>query len=333
MVGLLLVGSISPEILVAEDTVILSSRKNPRSQTKLVGEVLDFNGTQLIIRLSTGAEREFPAERVVTILPQRSEAHRAADAAMARHQYQPALAAYRQALARESRRWMRRMLHAQIVWCYRNLGQPKLAGETFLLLVRDDAKTPYFDSIPLAWIPSEPEPGLMQSAHSWMRDENVPAAVLLGASHLLSTNERPAALRRLKRLQLHDDPRIAMLAQAQSWRAAVATASQSDLQQWRQVIESAPEALRGGPYFVLGQAFAQQQEPVRAALALLRVPINHAEDRELAARCLLQAAEALQRIGQNQEAAQLYRELTEDYADRALASVGARRLEALQNDE
>ncbi len=322
-----------PGILIAEDIVILSSGKDQRSQTRLVGEVLDYNGTHLIIRLATGAEREFPTDQVVTIKPDRSEAHQAADAAMARHEYQPALAAYRQALAREPRRWIRLMLRAKMVRCYRNLGQAKLAGDTFLLLVRDDAETPYFDSIPLAWIPGEPAPGLAQQARSWLRDDHVPAAVLLGASHLLSTNERPSALGRLKRLELHDDPRIAMLAQAQSWRAEVATASEDDLQRWQQVIESAPEPLRSGPYFVLGQAYSQQQEPTRAALALLRVPINHPGDRGLAARCLLQAAEALQRTGQAQEAIELYRELTEDYADWAVAAVGARRLKALQNDD
>ncbi len=332
IVGVLVIGTIAAENLMAEDVVILSSDKAQRSQTRLVGEVLAYNGTHLVIRLTSGIEREFPADQVLDIQPQRSEAHQAADTAMNRHDYQPALAAYRQALARESRRWFRHLLLSKMVQCYRNLGQAGPAGETFLILASDKDGTPYFDRIPLAWVPGEPSPGLAQRARSWLRNDDVPAAVLLGASHLLSTNERPAVLGRLKRLQLHDDPRIAMLARAQSWRAEVATASENDLQQWQRIIESAPEALRGGPYFVLGLAYSQQQEPTTAALALLRVPINYPEDRELAARCLLQAGEALQRIGQNQEAIQLYRELTEDYADRPLASIGAQRLKALQDD-
>lgn len=329
----LMLWGLSPVELTAEDVVILSSGQDAKSQTRIVGEVLDYNGTELTIRLNTGAERTFPSDQVFEIQPARSEEHKLGDEALAGFDYTAALAAYQDARRGATRRWVRELIIANMVTCYQNLGQAERAGEMFLILIGDDENSPYFDCIPLAWAPQEPSPQLAQQSRSWLRRDDLPAAILLGASHLLSTNERPAALGRLKRLQLHEDSRIAMLAQAQSWRAAVATASQRDLQQWQQVIESAPQALRGGPYFVLGQALALQQEPTRAALALLRVPINHPQDRELAARCLFEAAGALQRRGQVQDAHQLYRELTEDYTDLSWATVAAQRIEALRKDQ
>ncbi len=329
----LLLWGLGPVELKAEDVVILSSDQNAKSQTRIAGELLDYDGEQLVIRLNTGAERTFPSDQVVDIQPERSEEHTLGDEALARLDFEAALAAYQEARRGATRRWLRELILANMVTCYQNLGQAERAGETFLILIHDDANSPYFDRIPLAWAPQEPSPQLAQQSRSWLRREDMPTAILLGASHLLSTNEQPAALGRLKRLQLHEDPRIAMLAQAQSWRAAVATASERDLQQWQQVIESAPQALRGGPYYVLGQALALQQEPTLAALALLRVPINHPQDRELAARCLFQAAVALERRGQEQEAYQLYRELTEEYANLSWATVAAQRVEALRKDQ
>lgn len=321
----------TPTMTTAEDVVVLAAGPNRNAQTRIAGEVLDYDGAKLVMRLASGEEREFPSDQVLEVLPERSPSHQAADEALAKHDYETALALYRELKNKEIRRWFRQLLIANMVECYQNLGQLEVAGETFLLLVADNPNTPYFDRIPLAWAPTEPSPQLAQHARAWLRRDDVPAAVLLGASHLMSSNDRPAVLGRLERLELHHDPQISMLARAQSWRADVASATEDDLQQWQQVIESAPESLRAGPYSVLGQAYSQQQEPTRAALALLRVPINHPQDRELAARCLFQAAELLQRTGQNDDAYQLYRELTEDYADRAWAGPAARRIESLQD--
>ena len=65
-----------------------------------------------------------------------------------------ALAAYRRARDQEPRLWVDREITAQIVWCYRALGQPTFAAAEFLLLVRADPATPYFDCIPLGWFSS-----------------------------------------------------------------------------------------------------------------------------------------------------------------------------------
>jgi hypothetical protein len=152
---------------------------------------------------------------------------------------------------------------------------------------------------------------------------------LLGASNLLSTNHRAAALERLKPLSFDSDPRIAGLARAQVWRTTLAGVNDLQAESWHREIESIPETLRAGPYYVLGRMLAARHQPDRAALAYLRVPILYPRHRQLAARCLLEAGRELERIGQKSEAASLYRELTAAHSNTPAASEGQSRLQAL----
>ena len=76
-----------------------------------------------------------------------------------------------------------------------------------------------------------------------------------------------------------------------------------------------PAELRAGPYYVVGTARAQWQQPERAALAFLRVPILYPENRRLAASALRLAATALEQLDRPDEAAALQRELQTRYGD------------------
>ena len=155
---------------------------------------------------------------------------------------------------------------------------------------------------------------------------------LLGASHLITTSARPAALNRLKQLALGMDGRIARLAQAQTWRAAVVTADARQLARWEAAIEAMPEPLRAGPYYVLGLGWAQRQAWEQAALALLRVPILYPQHRTVAARSLLDAGRSLEKLDRPHQAAGLYRELMKDYPNSRSATEARARLEELAGD-
>src|SRR3990170_314103 len=134
-----------------------------------------------------------------------------------------------------------------------------------------------------------------------MRRGEMPAAVLLGASHLMSTGARPKALDALSRLTTDTDPPVRFLALAQTWRAAVVTAGPEQVDSWGETIERMPEPLRAGPYYVLGLARAQKQQWGEAALAWLRTAILFPEHRALAARSLLDAGQSLERLGRSQQ--------------------------------
>lgn len=316
-----------------EDVVHVAVGDNARARTKLTGEVLDYTGETLLLRLPGGNERAFPAARVFYIETARSPAHVQGDKLSAQRRYAAALAEYRTALDKETRRWVRREILARLTLCHRELGQAVEAGQHFLLLLESDPNTPYFDVIPLAWDNNEAEnPALKAAAGGWLARGDSSAAQLLGASYLLSSSERTAAVERLKQLSFDRDPRVEWLARAQVWRVSLATASDLQVRSWSEDVEKAPEQLRGGGYLVLGRAWSARQQPARAALALLRVPILYPHHHRLGAAALYEAAVELAKIGQRAEAVSLYREVAKQYPDTPQAALAAGQLDRPQDN-
>jgi TolA-binding protein len=101
------------------------------------------------------------------------------------------------------------------------------------------------------------------------------------------------------------------------------------VQNWTEDLEKMPDALRGGPYYVLGAALSAKHQPARAALAYLRVPILYPADRALAGRALLDGGRELEKIGQKDEAASLYREVVDTHSQTPLATEAQQRLAAV----
>ena len=315
----------------AQDTAYIAGSGG--GQTKITGRVLDYTGRELKWEHPGGQQQSFPAEKVLQIDTPYGRQQTDADVLLAKNQFDRALGLYLKAVDGEPRRWVRRQIIARIVGCYHALDQPQRAGEAFLLLVRDDPDTPYFDCIPLAWMPRELPVDLELAARQWLGREE-PAAQLLGASHLLAGRDRPEALRQLRRLAAGTDRRIAGLALAQTWRAETATATPEQLDGWGRLIEQMPGPLAAGPYFVLGSARAQRQQPEQAALALLRVAILYPQQRLLAAQSLVEAGRALEKLDQGQEALRLYREAIHTYPEQTRAVAEAQsRLEEIGKNQ
>jgi tetratricopeptide (TPR) repeat protein len=310
----------------AEDVVHVAIGENTRTRTRLTGEILDYTGKTLLVRLPGGIERAFPADRVYSVETTRLAEHEAANKLFDQQQFAAALSQYQRAMEKEQRRWVRREILARIVSCHHELGETNAAVQSFMLLVESDPYTPHFDCIPLPWLPGQTSPAVIETAAKWMARQDDPVAALLGASHLLMSVQRTAAAERLRGLSFHSDTRVASLARAQMWRVSFATASEGQLTNWSADVEKMPEALRAGPYFVLGSALAARQQPGRAALAYLRVPIHYPQNRALAGRALLEAGRELERIGQKPEAATLYREVISTHARTPLAEEAEQRL-------
>ena len=332
MVGLIVAALAVP--VAGQDTIYVSGGGDTRGYMKLSGRILDYRGGELRLETAGGSEQVYPADRIVRIDTHHTRQQEEADALFAQGEFGSALALYGQARSSEARAWVRREITARIVWCYRALGQWSRAGEEFLVLIRSDPATPYFACIPLAWVPSQPSMLLEQTARQWFKREEMPAAVLLGASHLMSTASRLQALARLRRLATDpSDRRIEVLSLAQTWRAEAVTADEARLSSWRRTIEQMPQALRAGPYFVLGQGWAGRQGWERAALAFMRVPVLYPEHRIMAARSLLEAGRSLEKLPRTEQAAGVYRELINAYPEVPSAADARRRLEDLANDE
>lgn len=294
-----------PPAAAAKDVVHFSAGKG---RGKMTGQVLDYDGHELRLRMPGGKERSIPADRVLRVETTYTTQQQAAEKLFAALDFAKAKDEFQLALKAEQRVWVRRQIVSRLVRCCRAAGDSAQAGEFFLLLLRSDPDTQYFDCIPLAWQPGEPDAELARKARQWIEMEKNPPAVLLGASHLLASDSAGSSRKALERLAEQADPRIAGLARAQTWRLALATVRGEQISDWLAQIERLPEPLRGGPYFVAGMALARQKRPQPAALALLRVPILYADDRPLAARALLEAGRALEQLDQNDDAQRLYQE-------------------------
>ena len=307
------------------DQVVVATSDGRGTPTKWNGEILDFTGHGLQLRVAGGHEKLLPAARIVAISTTRSAEQQAGDAAFGQGNFRRALGHYRAALEgkQETREWVRRQILAQIVWCYQALGAWESACDYFLILLERDPTTPYFDCLPLAWLPEEPSPSLAKKAKQWLAKTDTPVRTLLGASHLLSTADRPAAVEALGRLSTDHDPRIALLAEAQGWRTVAFQATDKQTTAWQQAAAKMPEDLRAGPDFMIGSALAPRH-PAEAIVWLLRPAILYPRERQVAAAGLAAAAAALDKLDRHAEALLLWTEIATAFADQALLAKQAR---------
>ncbi len=261
-----------------EDVVFVSTG-SAGGHARLGGEILDYSGSGLRIRVVGGHEKLIPANKILGIETYYTRPHGGANRMFEVGKFADAVSLYQDALNNnnEPRRWVRRQIMAQMIRCYDALGRPDRAGNGFVALVEEDPETPHFDCIPLAWLPRQPSPAMEQLARSWTRSKQ-PAVALLGSSYLLQTGDRQDSLSRLRQLAAGPDRRVAQLAMAQTWRASIPTATIQQIDAWNQAVEKMPEGLAAGPYFVLGTAWIQKQQWEKAALTLMRLPIPHTSD-------------------------------------------------------
>ena len=318
---------------VAEDQVTYATGPDGGSRTTVRGTILDHTGQKLTLRSAMGSPQEIPASRVLEVSTEWSPTKVKADRSFGDHQYDQALRLYGQALGDESRVWAQREILAQMICCLRQLERIEQATDFFLRLVQSDPETIWFGRIPLSWQTVQPPPALEKRAEQWMQNADSPAARLIGASWLLGTRHRAAAIEALQRLASQGQVRIASLATAQLWRTQAATVDEAGLERWADLLQKMPREVRPGALYVYAQALAARGHSERAALAWLRIGLLYADhDRSLAAWGLLSAGRELERMGDHRQAASLYREILRDYAGTTTATRATARLESLGGD-
>lgn len=314
----------------SEDRVVLAPAKGSGPKTTLRGEILDYRGDSLRLRLTNGKEETFDSARVIELQTNWPAGLARGETAWRRGEWEGAIAAYREAATSDSRAWVRRRVLARMIEALRDARRIADAGDAFLALHRADSSTPYFHVIPLDWTVTGPDAESVETrAREWLKNDAVAPAVLLGASWLLSRDARPEAQAALRRLLSEKDPRIVHLAGAQLWRTRVAAAVDDDVARWRAQLERMPDELRPGPTFILGLVDSRRDDAPTAALEFLRIPILWSDHRELAARSLWEASRQLDRAERDAEAAQLAREIVVQYPHSAAAPAAQARLDQL----
>jgi len=328
-----------------EDVVFLAPAKPGGPSRRVTGKILDYNGQHMTFRQASGMEATFPAKRIVKYQSTWLSEHAEGDQLYRKGQLKQAVEKYRAAIRQESRRWVRRLILANMIDCDYNLGHVDRAAKEFATLVSDDPQVLHFDRIPLCWRTRVPPPSLERQAKDWIQKGSTPVSLrLLAASWLLATRDRAIAKKQLEHLSINRDRRIASLAAAQLWRMEQVTATAKDVRRWRLAVEKMPCSIRSGPYFIVGLALARQaqqaqqspQTPTKvktalreqATLSLLHIPILYPRQRTLAAESLLAAGELLERCGYQKEANRLYQEIIDDHPENRLADIARQRMEA-----
>jgi tetratricopeptide (TPR) repeat protein len=313
----------------AEDTVTLLAGKDAKTRTNRIGEIVEYTGETLQLKSSSGRVENFPTARIIDIRTQWIPAHERGDSLRAEGKLEEALTAYKQAKRDEPRAWVRRRIMASLVGCYAELGRFDFAGDEWLAIVSSDPSTQHYDVIPVAWQSLPPDAALQARAAAWLNSKAPPAQVL-GASWLLGGSQRRGAIEMLDGLVTSKivDPRIRALAQIQLWRTKLVSTKPEEVQRWQAAVEQMPAEVRAGGYFVVGEGLARLDQPERAALAFLRIPLVHNQQRTMAADALLAAAKLLQeKLGRSEEAVGLYREVLSGYSRTLAAGEAKAKLE------
>jgi tetratricopeptide (TPR) repeat protein len=316
----------------AQDAVIIAGQEGRPPVTRR-GEIVELTGTELRLKTAAGRIEPIPRERVVELTTKWTEAHAHGDALRQAGKLDEAITAYQQAKEQESRPWARRQIAAAMVGCYVESGRFDLAGDEFLTIVAADPTTQHFDVIPLAWRSFPPDAVLEARAEKWLAaGQRNPVAALLGASWLLSTSRRAAAIEVLEELSsrrgLGEDQRLAQLANVQLWRSKIVTAAAGDVSRWKAAVERMSAETQGSGWYVVADALARLGQHEEAALAYLRVPILHGQQRVMAADALVAAGKQLESLGRSAQAAGLYREVLRDFAFTPAAGEAKARLAA-----
>jgi len=325
---LLLPGSLVAPPAVAQsrtgDRVVLSRPGGGRVAVR--GRILDYTGQTLTIERTVGRGRStYPAEQVVEVQTPQTASHTSGLEMFTAGRIGTAITAFERALEAESRVWVRREILAMLVRCHLRQGDYRRAVSRFVVMTQSDPTTRHFGLIPLIWSASSADAQLRADA---LRRLTSPGQVgrLWGASVLLLIAEQTdAAQAVLKRLSVSADRRIRDLARAQQWRLRLRAGNIAgeELALWRNHIESMPQSLRGGPYFLLGTARFRRQEFDRAAIAFLWLPLVYDHDHHLAARACLDAGDSLLRLGQRPEAIAQYTEVIIRFRDTPFAQDAA----------
>ncbi|MEE3368373.1 MAG: hypothetical protein VX346_03415 [Planctomycetota bacterium] len=315
----------------AQDVVVVRS-KDTRTVATRKGEVLDYTGDSLTLRLVSGRMQRIESNRILRLETKRTESHQMAAGLFQQGKYAAALQRYRLAEREEKRSWMLREIFTKEVQCFQNKGEMVAAAQRFLLILDSDPTARCFGVIPLTWTtPRSLAAFEEENARQWLRGATV-AERLIGASWMIATSQRAQAVKNLESLTADKDLRIGFLAEAQLWRIKLVTVSADEVGIWRQRIRKMPEELRAGPCFLLGKGLARQERYLDASLELLRIPVLHSHLQTLVPEALLSAGQCLDSAGQKQEAELVYREILDLPEDLPTTSAARKRLQQVRQD-
>jgi hypothetical protein len=297
---------------VADGLPLSLDRWMPNATSPIVGKILDMNEREVLyVPKGADAERKLMGDQVIAIdvawgSESAAEAHRLFRA----RKWIDAIKAAEQGVQSGILQWQQRLLFAEIVDSYRNLGRFAESGVFFLTLAKHSPPTMLYASMPLVWTRVQLEKKALDSAQEWIEQDG-PEAKLIGASWLLAGAERGKAESTLRGLGQTKKAVIAQLATAQTWRTVPATEGVSDkLVSWQTLRNRMPVPIQVGPTELIADKLDQAGAASQAVPEWLRIAVVHRDRYDAASRAIARAAKAKRDAGKEAEAKRI-EQLTE----------------------
>jgi tetratricopeptide (TPR) repeat protein len=300
-------------LVAAEDVVITSSVSDPAARVRRTGQILEYTGDSLKLRTPLGRDEVIPAGQIIEVQTTWTEPHLAGRAAREKGELDEAIEAFREAKLLERRPWAIRQIMAELCGTYLEAERIESAGDEFLAIVANEPATMHYAVMPIAWRPAPPSASLERRASEWLAKGQPPVARVLGASWLLGGPQRTPATAALEELTKSTDERIASLAAIQLWRTKLVSAKAAEVIAWQSRLEKMQPEVQAAGWYVLGDLYSRLDQPQQAALAYLKAPVLFRRQRAIAADALLAAGAQLGKMGRNEQAQGLYREIVRDF--------------------
>jgi hypothetical protein len=295
----------------------------------LVGEIGNFLGDTLTIRLKASGATSVPADQILEIETYYTPLHREGLELYEQGETEKAQTAFEGALKEENRQWVKREILAWLVRCGWRRNDLLTAGHRFREIILSDPETRHWSIAPLIWAPTPIGAPLQDQARRWQVDE-LPAARLLGASILLlDPIYGESARSTMDDLARTPKGPIAPVARTQLWRVRLGNKalSESELESWRRQIDHLPVSLRGGPQFLLAKGYATRNADRDAAAEWMWLPLVYNEIEPLASRAHLEAALATGRAAGEEEYRRMLQGLIEQFPHSSEAAEAKRLLQ------
>ncbi|MDO4424944.1 MAG: hypothetical protein Q4D17_04180 [Planctomycetia bacterium] len=292
------------EVPTGKEVVEILNRDDSRGFFRLTGIVESFNRKGLILKTTDG-EKTIAAHLVKKVHYRKSEEQKLGELHFQQKNFRDALSHFKKSLAAADRRWIEVEIMEKIIQCETALAFYSQAVTDFLALeeLEPEMTDSTFSCIPLAWQAIPGDSQIEGTARKLLSaNGKSPTAVLLCGSYLLFSSEGKEIEKRLKLLAENREVRIARLAQAQTWRLELMNLTTEKITQWQTALESFPPEFRGGPDFIVGQAFLRLNDFDPAALAFLKCAWVYGVDPLLTKEALKQAQKALELGGHSDEA-------------------------------
>lgn len=304
---------------IAEDAVVFIHPSTGRT-AQATGTIEDYNYNELIIRTTNGQIKTIETDSIKEIKSERSAFFQEAVMQMNSLEFSKATQLLESALSQTSVSWKKQEVLAKQVECLCCLDRYEEAAMKYVNILQLDSNSAYWDSIPIIWTSVELSSRMEQTALKWIRQQEIPALSLLGASFLLTSSNKTAAQTALNALSKSNNVTISVLAQMQLNRLSLTQMSANAIKNLENKVDQTPKSVQFGARFILAQLWGRSvldpaEKTDKIAVNYLQCALNSRTPVELQARSLYSAGSVLMNNNRQDEALRIFSYLVQKYPD------------------